>query len=157
VSNQRLISSAAFFIPRKEPIMSKVFPVKLTITSRMADDTFEQTLTGVLQLEGMGGTIAYSEESDGGQTLTNIVFSPSRVSIARNGAVRSHMAFEEGTPHTSVYEVPPYAFDMEVTTHTVLVSISIFGGRIHLEYDRLLGGESTRVIFDLLAEIGGMP
>lgn len=137
--------------------MSKVFPIKLTITSRMADDAVEQTQTGVLHLEGDGGTIAYAEESDGGEILTNIVFTPSRVTIARNGAVRSHMVFEEGAPHTSVYEVPPYAFDMEVTTHTVLVSISIFGGRIHLEYDRLLGGESTRVVFDLLAEIGGMP
>ena len=137
--------------------MSKVFPIKLTITSRMADDAVEQTQTGVLQLEGDGGTIAYSEESDGGEILTNIVFTPSRVTIARNGAVRSHMVFEKGAPHTSLYEVPPYAFDMEVTTHTVLVSISIFGGRIHLEYDRLLGGESTRVVFDLLAEIGGMP
>ena len=137
--------------------MSKVFPIKLTITSRMTDDAVEQQETGVLHLEGAGGTIAYSEESDGGQILTNIVFTPSRVTIARNGAVRSHMVFETGLAHTSLYEVPPYAFDMTVTTGALSASIGIFGGRIHLEYDRLLGGETTHVVFDLLAEIGGMP
>ena len=135
--------------------MSKVLPVTLTIHSRLADDIVEQSLTGVLHLEAAGGTIAYSEETEGGNILTNIVYTSDRVTIARNGAVRSHMVFEEGKTHTSLYEVPPYAFDMEITTRVVQVGMSIFGGKLHLEYDRLVGGENTCVVFDLTAQIGG--
>lgn len=86
-------------------------------------------------------SLTYSEEEEGAKTSSEIkVFSDGRVSVARSGAIESIFFFEEGVAHSSLYKVPPYLFDCEISAKRIRTSLSEAGGEIDLVYTMKIGG-----------------
>ena len=65
--------------------------------------------------------------------------------VTRRGASESSIRLKIGEKHTSVYKVPPYAFDMEVEAIRIRNDMSIKGGRLDLFYFMTLGGQRRKV------------
>ena len=60
--------------------------------------------------------------------------------IRRSGAVKSELRFEEGVPHTSLYETAHGSFTAELTTHALRARLGSRGGLVELRYTLCLGG-----------------
>ena len=145
--------------------MLKPIPVRVLIESCITApdgtvDTLRQTHRGSLHCASDGATsLRYTEESESGRTLSEVAVSPdgTRVTINRRGAVCTYMEFAAGKTHQTLYEVPPYRFDMEIACHTLRASMGMFGGQVRLEYTHRVGGEENRIAFLLTATVGGKP
>lgn len=101
--------------------------------------------TGFLKIDGDNFNITYSEMSEGGKIVSDILITPSSVRVKRVGAVESEMYFEEGVKHQSLYTVGGYAFDTEVLTRKIRSSISKDGGDVSIFYDMKIGGADKKV------------
>ena len=101
----------------------------------------ESRHTGYLRMGGGEYSLTYSEEEDGAKTSSEIkVFSDGRVSVSRSGAIESSFFFEEGATHSSLYKVPPYLFDCDISAKRVRTLLSESGGEIDLVYTMKIGG-----------------
>ena len=63
------------------------------------------------------------------------------VRVVRSGAIVSDILFKENFLHKSLYTLPPYSFDMEVTTSRIRRG----EGRLDIFYKMTLGGQDKRV------------
>ena len=90
--------------------------------------------------------VSYSEQSEGGSVKTEISVFGSSVTVSRRGAIESEMRFEEGVAHSSVYSIPPYRFDADVTAKRVTIDLNPTGGRINLVYNMKIGGAEKSAI-----------
>lgn len=63
--------------------------------------------------------INYTEESDGGKTSTTITVFDNRILLERRGAIEWSVTFKEGHTESTVYKIPPYAFDCKVCTKRI--------------------------------------
>ena len=79
-----------------------------------------------------------------------------RVTVSRRGAIRSVLVFEEGKSYGSIYEIPPYKFDMNVTTKRMKCSLTESGGVIDILYEMNLGGASKRARMKITAGEGSL-
>ncbi len=133
--------------------MRKTLPIVLTIRSTLTRDgekeLVEESARGMLRLEEGIARLSYTQEADGTKTTTTLTHTQDLVTLTRSGGIRSYTEFCVGTPYTSSYEIPPYTFDLQVTTHRIAGSFSVFGGTLSLVYDSVLGGEVTHVVFTL--------
>ncbi len=84
--------------------------------------------------------ITYCEDTEGGRLTSEIVVSGGAVRVRRSGAIESDMEIKEGFTDRSVYSIPPYRFDMEITGGRVRSDLSESGGRIDLRYSMKIGG-----------------
>ena len=100
-------------------------------------DSIELVTEGVLEDTGNAWILSY-EESDltgmGGVTTTFIV-EPDKVTLKRVGKLNSHMVFQEGVVHESLYQVEFGALMISVRASRVMTDICHDGGMIDLIYD----------------------
>ena len=88
--------------------------------------------------------LSYEECGEGGKMFCDILIRGGRVTVSRRGALRSVLVFEEGKSYSSIYEIPPYKFDMNVTTKRMKCAIDKCGGIIDILYEMNLGGATKR-------------
>lgn len=84
--------------------------------------------------------ITYCEDTEGGRVTSEIFVTGDAVRVKRTGAIESDMEIKEGFTDRSVYSIPPYKFDMEITGKRIRSELSENGGRIDLRYSMKVGG-----------------
>ena len=104
------------------------------------------TVDGVYHYSGDGARISYKEETDGGKSESEILVFSDSVKVSRHGAIESVLYFKEGETHASIYRIPPYRFDAEVTARRVSIELSPTDGRINLVYNMKIGGAEKSAI-----------
>ena len=103
------------------------------------------TVEGFYKISDEGYEITYSEMTEGGKVVSDIVITASSVTVKRRGAVDSEMVFSEGLLHKSLYTVSPYSFDAEVLTKRIRNGLTKDGGRIDIFYNMKIGGADKAV------------
>lgn len=109
------------------------------------DEVSESTVSGFMKPTEDGFFLTYSEEGDGGRTVSDVTVSESCVRVRRIGSVVSDLMFEVGVVHTSIYEVPPYKFDMSVEATKIRNTLSLGAGMLDLFYKMTVGGAEKKV------------
>lgn len=100
----------------------------------------EATLTGTLLSRDGIHRLTYRETTEGGEVRTDMTVRDGHVRMHRRGAVVSDMHFAIGLRHCSLYEIPPYRFDMTTETEALSSTLSEAGGEILLRYRNTVGG-----------------
>ena len=99
-------------------------------------DTVELVTEGVLEEQGDSWVLSY-EESDltgmSGVTTTFIV-DPDKITLKRTGKLNSHMVFQEGVVHESLYQMEFGALMISVCASRVMADLCSDGGMIDLVY-----------------------
>lgn len=103
------------------------------------------TVEGFYKISDEGYEITYSEMTEGGKVVSDIIITTSSVTVKRRGAVDSEMVFSEGLLHKSLYTVSPYSFDAEVLTKRIRNGLTKDGGRIDIFYNMKIGGADKAV------------
>lgn len=103
------------------------------------------TVEGFYKISDEGYEITYSEMTEGGKVVSDIIITTSSVTVKRRGAVDSEMVFSEGLLHKSLYAVSPYSFDAEVLTKRIRNGLTKDGGRIDIFYNMKIGGADKAV------------
>ena len=98
------------------------------------------SVEGFYKISDDGYEITYSEQTEGGRVVSDIIITESSVTVKRRGAVDSEMVFSEGLLHKSLYTVSPYSFDAEVLTKRIRSSLTKDGGKIDIFYNMKIGG-----------------
>ena len=101
---------------------------------------------GVYRFAPDGAHITYKENTDGGLCESEILVFSDSVSVKRRGAIISNLYFKEGETSASLYQIPPYSFDAEVTAKRVDIDLNSFGGKINLVYNMKIGGAEKSAI-----------
>ena len=117
-------------------------PVILSICGRQAymdqdPDTVELVTEGTLEYQNGGWTIQY-EESDltGLQGVTTIFrVEPDKIELTRQGKLHSHMVFQKGVSHESLYQMEFGALMLSVCASRIFVQLDENGGVVDLIYN----------------------
>ncbi|MBQ8528114.1 MAG: DUF1934 domain-containing protein [Clostridia bacterium] len=104
----------------------------------------ESAAVGYLRF-GEDATLTYTESGEYGSVVTELWASGDTVTVKRTGAIVSELRFTEGLTHTSLYEVPPYKFDVSVKARRVRVDLKSEGGVVDVLYDMDIGGARKAV------------
>lgn len=88
--------------------------------------------------------LTYTEETEGGEVRTDMTVREGHIRMHRRGAVVSDMHFAEGLCHRSLYEIPPYRFDMTTETEALSSTLTEAGGELLLRYRNTVGGAPRR-------------
>lgn len=128
-------------------ITSVITPYENGVAATDGRQMLQETAKGSLVLDGNGGKLTYSQQTESGRVDTVLSFPPSRdrVTLTRLGAIKSEIVLKEGLSHSSVYEIPPYRFPLTATLLSLDNRLSLMGGRLRLSYKMLLGGEEQAV------------
>lgn len=105
----------------------------------------EITPDGFLKISDSETVIMYSEQTESGKVVSDIIITENSVTVKRRGAVVSDMVFIEGESHKSLYEVPPYSFDTEIFTKKIRNNMTRDGVRIDIFYSMKMGGADRAV------------
>ena len=84
--------------------------------------------------------LSYRESDENGTVSSSVTVRGGCVSVRREGAICSTMHFDTAEPFKTLYSIPPYKFDMEITTKRLDVSLSETGGKIDIMYRMDVGG-----------------
>lgn len=96
---------------------------------------------GCLRENADGLLLTYTDTTEGGKVYSRVEIKGERVSVRRTGAVSLSLTFEVGRTERTLYEVPPFSFDMTVVTNAVRVRREGDGGlRIGLDFRSTVGG-----------------
>ena len=117
--------------------------------SGLADGESEKNVTtvdGIYHYDGSGARISYKEENEGGKSESEILVFSDAVKVSRHGAIESVLFFKEGETHSSIYQIPPYRFEAEVSAKRVTIELCPTGGRINLVYNMKIGGAEKSAI-----------
>ena len=96
---------------------------------------------GCLRESADGLLLTYTDTAEGKRIYNRVEISGERVSVRRTGAVSLSLVFEVGRTEKTVYGVPPFSFDMTVTTEAVRIRREENGGvRIGLDFRSVVGG-----------------
>ena len=97
----------------------------------------ELVTTGTMRKQEEGFLISYQESEMTGLegVVTTFEVEKNRISLRREGAVRSEMIFEEGHKNESLYDVGFGALLLGVTAKQVRSDLSECGGIFHFSYD----------------------
>lgn len=136
--------------------MSEIKKIKLTIHSHIDNEDSTPEVNdadyeGIMKICGEEIGFSYEENSEGGKLLCDILVRGDRVTVSRRGAIRSTLVFEQGKTYGSIYEIPPYKFDMSVTTKRLKHKLDTTGGVIDILYEMKLGGASKRARMKICA------
>ena len=111
-------------------------------------DTVELVTEGVLEDRGNAWLLSY-EESDltgmAGVTTTFIV-EPDKVTLKRTGKLNSHMVFQEGVVHESLYRMEFGALLLTVCAKQIQANITSRGGTVDLVYDIQIEGMEAGLV-----------
>ena len=137
--------------------MSKIKKIKLTIHSHIdnADshpEINDSEYEAYMKICGKEIGLSYEERSEGGTLFSDILLRDGRVTVSRRGAIRSTLVFEEGKTYGSIYEIPPYKFDMNIKTKKLKIALNECGGVIDILYDMDLGGAIKKARMKISAE-----
>ena len=117
--------------------------------SGLADGESEKNITtvdGIYHYDGSGARISYKEENESGRSESEILVFSDAVKVSRHGAIESVLFFKEGETHSSIYRIPPYRFEAEVSAKRVTIELCPTGGRINLVYNMKIGGAEKSAI-----------
>ena len=117
-----------------------------TVTAQDGDVTEMTSLSpGCLRESDGGFTLTYTQTNEGTKIFNRITAKGASVRVVRSGAVSLSLLLEPGRRENTVYAVPPFRFDMTVTTDTVTESDG--GCRIGLVFHSVIGGapQTTRL------------
>lgn len=113
----------------------------LTITGRQSyegqePDLIELTTEGTFEQKGKAWILTYEESELTGLegTKTVIRVENGKVSLGRTGTLHSHMVFQEGVCHDSLYRIPEGALMISVLAEKIQWELSPSGGRVFLRY-----------------------
>ena len=90
-------------------------------------------------------TLLYTTEENGQKTDTEIQIMKEAVRVIRRGAIESDFLFEEKKSFTSLYKIPPYAFDAEIYTKRIRKSEKDGATEISIIYDMTVGEAKKNV------------
>ena len=109
------------------------------------EEVTEAIVFGFMRPTEDGFFLTYSENGEGGKTVSDVTASSERVTVRRRGAVESEMVFSVGETHSSLYEIPPYRFDMKVTATKIRNTLALGSGGLDLFYKMEIGGAEKKV------------
>ena len=116
-------------------------PVMLSLKGRQCyqdqePDVIELITEGVMEYRDGGWDISYEETELTGLSGVTTMFrvEPGRVILRRSGKLVSEMVFEEGTSHTSLYQMEFGALMMTVCAERIFAQLGSEGGMIDLVY-----------------------
>ena len=95
---------------------------------------------GVMRVAADEISLSYRESDENGCVSCVITIRGGLVSVRREGAIVSVMLFDPDEPFKTIYSIPPYKFDMEITGKRIRSELSENGGRIDLRYSMKVGG-----------------
>ena len=83
-----------------------------------------------------GYSLEYNETEVTGMegTVTLIHFRPKEISISRMGTSNSHLRFEEGKKHVTMYETEMGMLSMGVSSENISVQLDEAGGQAEFDY-----------------------
>ena len=101
-----------------------------------APEVIELTTEGTMEFSNGGWDITYEESALTGLEGVTTIFrvEPDKVTLTRKGALNSHMVFQQGVPHDSLYQMPFGALLLTVNATSVFYDIVPDGGVIDLSY-----------------------
>jgi len=108
----------------------------------------ELVTAGRLVLENGNYIISYPESELTGLegATTMLLVQPGQVTMMRTGEFSTHMVFEQGCKHLSLYETAEGALTVGVSAHRVRAAMTETGGDIEMEYaleiDNVIAGEN---------------
>lgn len=126
-------------------VKSTIENIEDGITDHELDEVTESTVSGFMKPTENGFFLTYSEDGEGGRTVCDITTYGECVRVRRIGSVVSDLIFEVGVEHTSIYEVPPYKFDMAVEATKIRNSLTFGSGVLDLFYKMNVGGATKKV------------
>ena len=119
------------------------------------------TSRGFLRLSEDELRLSYTENQEGGRVGTELRLTQRRgevctacpdstspryrVELSKRGGIESDMVFAEGESSKTLYRIPPYSFDMELTTDRITSTLTKEGGDLRLRYTMRVGGQDRRV------------
>ena len=89
--------------------------------------------------------VRYKEEADGARCRTLITATESGVRLSKTGAIEWDVIFSAGDTVKTVYKIPPYSFDAEVSTKRAELTRTADGYLIRLVYRMNIGGADKSV------------
>ncbi len=95
--------------------------------------------------------ISYAEMSEGGKIVSDIIVSEDEISVIRRGAIESDFHFKEGYSEKTLYKMPPYSFDTEISTKKIRNNLTRDGGNLSIIYEMNIGGAKKRVLMRIIA------
>ena len=101
----------------------------------------ESITSGYYHYDGGKVLVTYSETSESGNISSEVQLLGSTVRVKRTGAISSSFVFREGERTESLYQIPPYSFDTEITTRKIRQSFDVCGGTLDLHYIMKIGGQ----------------
>ena len=110
----------------------------------------EMEYDAFFKIDGENFDISYSEMSEGGKIVSDIILFDGKVSVIRRGAIESDFHFAEGYSEKTVYKMPPYSFDAEITTKKIRNNLTRVGGNLSIFYEMNIGGAKKRVLMRIL-------
>ena len=126
-------------------VKSTIENIEDGVVDHSLDEVSEITVSGFMKPTEDGFFLTYSEDGDGGRTVSDVTATADSVRVRRVGSVVSDMLFKVGTVHTSIYEVTPYRFDMSVEATKIRNTLSLGAGMLDLFYKMKLGGAEKKV------------
>lgn len=128
-------------------------PVVLTVRGCQSyagqePEVIELVTEGVMELCRDGWEISYEESELTGLEGVTTTFrvEPDRVILTRSGQLNSHMVFQEGTSHDSLYQMPFGTLMLTVKATRVFYDIVPDGGSIDLVYHITIENAEAGVI-----------
>ena len=118
-----------------------------------SSDKSDITTEALLDTKGSLVRLSYEENGESGAVSTEIIMNRDKVTVRRRGALESEFIFREGESHTSVYRVPPYSFDAQISTKRIRGTITENGGDMTLLYDMTVGGAEKRIKMRIRVEL----
>ncbi len=113
------------------------------------EEKTEARPAGFLRITESETAINYREETEGGPLFTDIIINENGILVKRRGALISDMRFAEGQTDLSVYEIPPYKFDVEIFTRKIRNTLTNDGGKLHIHYNMTIGGAKKCVLMKI--------
>ncbi len=100
------------------------------------NDTVEFVTSGSLSFENGVYSLHYAESELTGMdgTQTTVMVENNKVTVERRGFVSSHMVFEQGQKHLSLYETPVGAITVGVNASAVESTLDENGGQLNVDY-----------------------
>lgn len=131
--------------------------VSVRETSRVTQqdgEAFElSTLSeGCLRPSPAGMLLTYTADAEGERIFNRVRISHGCVSVRRSGAVSLSLTLEKGRVEHTVYGVPPFSFDMTVTTESVEIAHRAAGElSLRLRFRSVIGGapQTTELVIDV--------
>ena len=115
--------------------------VVLSLTGRQSymgqePDVIELVTDGTLEQKESGWEVCYDESALTGMEGVHTAFllEGNRVTLTRTGKLQSHMVFQEGIPHDSLYQMEFGALMITVCATSISWSLTEQGGTVDLKY-----------------------